>query len=104
MTLALTEVIQDGKTTPIVTNDFVQEAENTKKKDAMVVGGAAAIGSAIGALAGGKNGALGGAAIGGGAGAGTVLETKGKQVEFGSEARLQFTLEKSIGIAAAKKD
>jgi hypothetical protein len=100
LTLTLTSVMHDGKTTSITTKNWGMEAESTKKKDAVIVGGAAAVGTAIGGLLGGKKGAAEGAAVGGGAGAGTVLATKGKEVELGPEARLKFTLEKSFQIAA----
>lgn len=88
--------IQDGeKTYPIVTKPFVAEAESSKGRDAGIIGGAAGVGAAIGAIAGGKKGAGKGAIIGGAAGTGTVLATKGKAVEFGSETKLKFTLDKA---------
>ena len=96
--LVLTSIAGAGKTHPIVTNPFVAEADATKKRDAGIVGGAAGIGAAIGAIAGGKSGAAKGAVIGGAAGGGTVLATKGKEVEFDSESRLKFTLEKSVSL------
>jgi hypothetical protein len=100
LTLVLTDVVHAGKTTPITTKNWALEADSTKKKDGAIVGGAAAVGTAVGALFGGKKGALEGAAVGGGAGAGTVLVTKGKEVELGPEARLKFTLEKPVELAA----
>jgi len=103
LTLVLTDIVHEGKTTPITTKNWALEAESTKKNDGVIVGGAAAVGTAVGALFGGKKGALEGAAVGGGAGAGTVLATKGKEVELGPEARLKFTLEKPIEITAPKK-
>src|SRR6185369_800260 len=87
--LVLTSIGEGAKTHPIVTNPFVAEADPTKKRDAGVIGGAAGIGAAIGAIAGGKGGA---------AGTGGVLATKGKEVEFDSESRLKFTLEKSASL------
>ena len=84
-----------AKTHPLVTQPFVAEAEGTKKRDGGIIGGAAGI-AAIGAIAGGKGGAAKGAVIGGAAGTGTVLGTKGKEVEFDSESRLKFTLDKSV--------
>jgi len=104
LALALTDVVHDGKTTPITTKNWAVEAEGTKKKDGVIIGGAAAVGTAIGGLFGGKKGAAEGAAIGAGAGTGTVLATKGKEVELGPEARLMFTLEKPFEIAAPKKN
>jgi hypothetical protein len=96
--LVLTSIVDGGKTYPIVTKPFVAEAESSTGRDAGIVGGAAGIGAAIGAIAGGKSGAAKGAVIGGAAGTGTVLATKGKEVEFGSESRLKFTLEKSASL------
>src|SRR5262249_44421023 len=96
--LVLTSIADRGKVHPIVTKPFVAEAEGTVKRDAGIVGGAAGIGAAIGAIAGGKGGAAKGAAIGGAAGGGTVLATKGKELEYDSESRLKFTLEKSVSL------
>jgi len=41
---------------------------------------------------------LAGRAHGGAAGTGTVLVTKGKEVEFEPETKLKFTLDKSAGL------
>jgi len=98
--LELTDFVQDGKTVSISTKDWFAEAQNTKKRDAGIIGGAAGVGAAIGAIAGGKKGAAEGAAIGGGAGTGTVLATKGKEVELAPEAKLKFTLDKSVEVTA----
>jgi len=92
--LVLTSILDAGKSYPIVTKPFVAEAESSKGRDAGIIGGAAGLGAAIGAIAGGKGGAAKGAIIGGAAGTGTVLATKGKEVEFDSETKLKFTLEK----------
>jgi hypothetical protein len=102
ISLVLTDVVHDGKTTPITTKSWVMEAKSTKKKDAAKIGVAAGIGTAIGAIAGGGSGAAKGAAIGGGAGTGVVLATKGDEVELGPEAKLKFTLEKPVELAAPK--
>jgi outer membrane lipoprotein SlyB len=102
LSLVLTDVVHDGKTTPIATKDWAVKADTTKKKDATKVGIGAAVGTAIGAIAGGGSGAAKGAAIGGGAGAGVVLATKGKEIELGAEDKLKFTLEKSVEFAAKK--
>jgi hypothetical protein len=96
--MVLTSIGDGAKTYPIVTQPFVAEAEATKGRDAGIIGGAAGIGAAIGAIAGGGSGAAKGAVIGGAAGTGTVLATKGREVEFGSESRLKFTLEKAASV------
>jgi hypothetical protein len=50
-----------------------------------------------------KKGAGVGAIVGGAAGTGTVLATKGKEVEFGSESRVKFTLEKDAELPVIGK-
>ena len=90
--LVLTDVERNGKKVPISTKAFVATAQNTKKRDAKVIGGGAGVGAIIGAIAGGKKGAAIGAAVGGGAGTGTVLATKGKEIHYAPETRLSFTL------------
>jgi hypothetical protein len=91
--MVLTGIMDGEKSYPIVTRPFVAEAEGTQGRDAGIIGGAAGIGAAIGAIAGGGGGAAKGAAIGGAAGTGTVLATRGREVEFSSESKLRFTLD-----------
>jgi len=97
--LTLTEVIRsEGKSISISTKPYTAVAETTKKRDAAIIGGGAGVGAAIGAIAGGGKGAAIGAAVGGGSGTGAVLATKGKEVRFGAEHPLSFTLSNSIEI------
>ena len=92
--LGLTSFVSGGKTYPISTRVFAADADSTKKRDAGVVAGAGGVGAAIGAIAGGGKGAVKGAIIGGAAGTGAVLATKGKEVEYDSEAKLTFAFDK----------
>jgi hypothetical protein len=97
--LTLTEVVlKDGKSLNVSTRPYSAVAATTKKRDAAMIGGGAGLGAAIGAIAGGGKGALIGAAVGGGAGTGTVLATKGKEIHYAPETRLQFTLASPIEI------
>jgi len=97
--LTLTQIVRDeGPSVNISTKPYTAVAEATKKRDAGIIGGAAGIGAAIGALAGGGKGAAIGAGVGAGAGTGTVLATKGKEIHYGPEQRLTFTLADSIEI------
>jgi hypothetical protein len=97
--LALTEVVRDNsKSVAISTKPYIAVAEGTRKRDAAIIGGGAGVGAAIGAIAGGGKGAAVGAAIGGGAGTGTVLATKGKEIHYGPETRLSFTLSNPVEI------
>jgi hypothetical protein len=98
MSLALTSVTIKGKTVSISTKANVAEAESTKGRDAAIIGGGAGVGAAIGAIAGGGKGAAIGAAVGGAGGTGTVLATKGKEVKYDAESKLEFTLDKDVKI------
>src|SRR5262245_531399 len=101
--LALTGIVDGAKNIPIVTKPFVAEAESTKGRDAAMAGGAAGVGAAIGAITGGKKGAGVGAIVGGAAGTGAVLATKGKEVEFASESKVKFTLDKDAELPVIGK-
>jgi len=92
LSLKLTGIVRGNHTIPIETRPFVSVAKSTKKRDAGVIAGGTGVGAAIGAIAGGGKGAAIGAAIGGGVGTGEVLATKGKDIEYGPEARLNFKL------------
>jgi len=96
MQLVLTSIKQGVKSVPITTSIFTAEASSTKKRDAEVIAGGAGIGAVIGAVADGKKGAAIGAAAGGGAGTGVVLATKGKEIHYGPESHLNFTLTNSV--------
>jgi hypothetical protein len=94
--LTLMQIVREDGNISILTKPYTAVAESTKKRDVAVIGGGAGLGAAIGAIAGGGKGAAIGAAIGGGAGTGTVLATKGKEVRFGVEHPLAFTLADSV--------
>ena len=96
--LALTELDAKGKSIPIDTKLFGAQAQNAKKRDATIIGGGAGVGAIIGAIAGGGKGAAIGAAVGGGSGTGVVLATKGKQIRYPTETRLNFTLEQPVQV------
>jgi hypothetical protein len=96
--LILTELIRDQKEIAISTRPFMAVAEPSKKRDAGIIAGGSGIGAAVGAITGGKKGAGVGALIGGAAGTGTVLATKGKELEYPPETRLNFTLASAVEI------
>ena len=74
------------------TNPVNFQGEATKGEDATKVGVGAGVGAAIGGLLGGGDGAAKGAAIGGAAGAGTVLATRGREIELASGTDIEATL------------
>jgi len=96
ISLKLTDLVQGDRTIPITTNTFAATSDSQQGRDAGVIAGGAGVGAVIGAIAGGKKGAAIGAATGGGAGTGVVLATKGKQIHYGSETRLNFTLTNAV--------
>lgn len=98
LSLALIAVEHDGKSVPIETRTFVGVAKDNKKRDAAVIGGGAGVGAVIGAIAGGGKGAATGAAIGGAGGTGAVLATRGDDLHYPPESRLNFVLSKPVDL------
>ena len=96
MSLVLTQLMRKDKAYKIDTQPFTAQAESGAKKDALKVGGGAALGALVGALAGGKKGAAVGAAVGGGAGTTAVLATKGDQLKIDSETKVNFVLKDDL--------
>lgn len=93
ISLQLTDIQpKNGSSVPLATQPFSETAKTEKKKDAAIIGGGTAIGTAIGAIAGGKKGAAIGAIAGGGGSTGYVLATKGKQLKYPSETLMTFKL------------
>jgi hypothetical protein len=85
--LTLTDIMQGDRTIAITTQTFAATADPTQTRDATTIAGDAGVGAGIGA------------AIGEGAGTGVVLATKGKEIHYGPETRLNFTLTSSVGLS-----
>lgn len=98
LSLALTSVEHSGKAVPIETRTYVGVAKDNKKRDVAMIGGGAGVGAAIGAIAGGGKGAATGAAIGGAGGTGAVLATRGDDLHYPPESRLNFVLSKPLDL------
>jgi hypothetical protein len=80
------------------TNPLTFEGEATRGEDATKIGAGAGVGAVIGGLLGGGSGAAKGAAIGGAAGAGTVLATRGRDVELPAGSNVNPTLASAIDV------
>jgi len=93
-----TEVTIDEQRDPISTHSVSFEGEATKSEDATKVGAGAGIGAVIGGIVGGGKGAAKGAMIGGAAGAGTVLATRGRDVELAAGSEVNATLSSPFGV------
>ncbi len=98
LALRFTSVVIDGRRESLRTNPVSFEGEATKSEDATKIGAGAGIGAAIGGLLGGGSGAAKGAVIGGAAGTGTVLATRGKEVELAAGANLDPTLASAVEV------
>lgn len=98
LSLALTSVERGGQTVPIETRTYVGVAKDNKKRDAAIIGGGAGVGAVVGAIAGGGKGAATGAAIGGAGGTGAVLATRGDDLHYPAESRLNFVLSKAVDL------
>jgi hypothetical protein len=98
MSLQVTSLTVGKQTYQIQSDILAFEAESTKKKDATKVGVGAGLGAVIGAIAGGGKGAAIGAAVGAGAGGATVVATRGKELRFEAEHRLNFKLRSSVDV------
>jgi hypothetical protein len=93
-----TEVTIDEQRDPVATHSVSFEGEATKSEDATKVGAGAGIGAVIGGIVGGGKGAAKGAVIGGAAGAGTVLATRGRDVELAAGSEVNATLAAPFGV------
>jgi hypothetical protein len=98
LTLALQQVMVNGRMIDISTGDVSQASGSRGARSAKVVGGTAALGAIIGAIAGGGKGAAIGAGSGAAVGTGVELATKGQRVKIPSETRLTFTLQQPAQI------
>ena len=98
LAIRFTEVVVDGQRDPLRTSAVSFEGEANKSEDATKVGGGAGIGAVIGGIVGGKSGAAKGAAIGGAAGAGTVLATRGREVELAEGTEITAALASPFSI------
>lgn len=103
ITMRLEKLIVEGEEYDLETEPKTRVARSTKKKDAAVIAGGAAVGALIGGIAGGGKGAAIGAGVGGGSGTGYVLATKGAPVAYGPEAQFTFTLSSPVELPVVRK-
>ena len=96
--LQLVSLTVNGRTYPVSTGVYQQEASSRGKQTAKRVGIGAAAGGIIGAIVGGGKGAAIGAGIGAGAGTGVQMATKGQAVKIPPETKLDFTLRAPLNV------
>ena len=96
--LALTGIVVNSQTVPVVTGEYELLGKSKGESTAKRTIGGAALGSIIGAIAGGGKGAAIGAGAGAAVGAGSEIITKGDQVKIPSETLMYFTLQQDAVI------
>jgi len=94
----LVQLAPGARTYPLATESLLFQAQGTKKRDALTIGGGAGIGAAIGGLLGGKKGAIIGGTAGGAAGTGVVLATRGGEIDIASGTRFGFSLTQPVEV------
>lgn len=94
----------NGKSYPLVSNDYVLKGTARGKRSAVTVLGGAALGAAIGAIAGGGRGAAIGAGVGGGGGAVYQGTKHGKQLKIPPETLLNFELAQPVEVTLNPAD
>jgi hypothetical protein len=90
--LTLVSVSLGGQEVPLETSRIYAKGKSHKKRNLALIGGGAGTGALIGGIASGGTGLLIGSAIGGGGGTAVAYGTGKKDVGFGAERRLTFTL------------
>ncbi len=86
----------DGNWVSMNATSVSLEGKSHKKRNAVLIGGASAVGAAIGAIAGGGKGAAIGAVSGAGAGTAGAYATGKKDVAFPAESVLRFRTTSAI--------
>jgi hypothetical protein len=87
-----------GQTFAVESGSVEKAGASRGKRTAATVGGGAALGGLIGAIAGRGKGAAIGAAVGAGAGTAVQGATKGEQIQFPPETKLDFALKVPITV------
>jgi hypothetical protein len=88
--IRLDSVMAGGKTFTVSTQQFGRQESGKGKRDAVGIGGGAAVGAIIGAVAGGGKGAAIGSAAGAGVGTAGAAATGKKDIEYAPETRIKF--------------
>src|SRR5258706_11932632 len=96
LAVSFDRIVVNGKTYPIEASPIDVTAQKSTKRDAGIIGGAAAVGAIIGGIADGGGGAAKGGLLGGAAGGGAVLLTRGKEVELPAGSKHTVRLTRSL--------
>ena len=96
LAVSFDRLVVRGKTYTIEASPIDVTAEKSTKRDAGIIGGAAAVGAIIGGIKDGAGGAAKGGLIGGAAGGGAVLLTRGKEVELPAGSTHTVRLTRSV--------
>jgi len=88
----------DGRAYTVRTTSVDRVSASHKKRNGVLIGGAAGLGAAIGAIAGGGKGALIGAGAGAGAGTAGAGLTGKREIAIAAETPLRFTLRAPVAM------
>jgi hypothetical protein len=96
--LKLKSVEVNGKSYSLTTKSVGRKGESHTKRNTIGAGGGAGLGAIIGGIAGGGKGAAIGAGAGAAAGTGAAAATGKKDIAYGVETALTFTLSQAVNI------
>lgn len=102
LSLTLTALESSVKSHPIVTDTTFQKGKSHTKRNIGLIGGGAAVGTAIGAITGKKKGALIGAAAGAAAGTGVAALSGKQELVYKSGSQLTFILREPLRVTLEK--
>jgi hypothetical protein len=96
--LTLDSVEVNGQSYEIATEDFGRRGKNHNKRNGILIGGGAGVGTLIGAVAGGPVGAAIGGSIGAGGGTAGAAYIGKKDIRLPAETTLSFRLARPVTI------
>jgi hypothetical protein len=96
LALGFDRLLVDGQNRDLAATGIDVTADDSKKRDAAIIGGGAGAGAIVGGIAKGGKGAAIGGLIGGAAGTAAVLTTRGKEVEFPAGVQIRIELQQPL--------
>jgi len=98
LALGFDRLVIEGHNRDMAASGVDVTADDSKKRDAAIIGGGAGAGAIVGGIAKGGKGAAIGGLIGGAAGTAAVLTTRGKEVEFPAGTQIRVVLKSPLQV------